>query len=299
MEINLRLRLFVVAVSYVLVLQGLACSAKDTHSKTPAKMLVPTIAPPTAEWPVFPTSESQDKDKPAQDTNSASGASATEVSPAGTNDAPKAPTETPDSQSAEIPSANAGVAPTPVAPAEPVALTPAQMEPHKRPVPEGYNAAAELFKQKKFPQAQKAFENIIKSGVADVNTHLCLGHCFLQQKMYSKAVKEFDWLSEHAKNSISLKNTCGATARSLRYYMSGVCPSPCIKANDPRWHLINGKRWITIRYSSRTGMNYSEHHIGEIIANENGVPVSKGQCPTCGGTGQIAKLKDGDPMPRL
>lgn len=296
----MRSRYFFVAVSYVLVLQGVASVAKDTPSKAQTKKPMPTIAPPTAEWPVFPTPEIQTKDKPTQESSSAIGEnSKPEVQQALPNDATKPDVETPGTQSIDAPPVNTGDVSTKDASAEPLVLTPAQMEPHKRPVPDGYNAAAELFKQKKFPQAQKAFENIIKSGVADVNTHLCLAHCFLQQKQYSKALKEFDWLGEHAKNSISLKNTCGATARTLRYYMSGVCPSPCIKANDPRWHVINGKRWITIRYSSRIGMNYSEHHIGEIIANENGVPVSKGQCPTCGGTGQIAKLKDGDPMPRL
>ena len=288
----MRLRQFSVAISCALVVTGVAGLAKDVPSKTESKKPMPIIAPPTAEWPVFPVPDSKESPKPVQQPEPAGsdpvktdGQSppAADVSPAGVAPAPSGE---------ESATKEASVSP-------PAALTPAQMEPHKRPVPAGYDAAAALFKQKKFAEAQKAFEKIIKSGTADVNTHLCLAHCFLQQRLYSKAVKEFDWLGEYAKNSMTLRNTCGATARTLRYHMSGVCPSPCIKANDPRWHVVNGKRWITIRYSSKVGMNYSEYHIGEIIANENGVPVSKGQCPTCGGTGQISKLKDGDPMPRL
>ncbi len=287
----MRPRYFAVAVSCALFLTGIAGFAKDTSPKTPAKKPIPTIAPPTAEWPVFPVPESKETPKPVQEVSTSSGGAKTEEPPRASGDV---------APSGELPAPAIQVEPESKASAAPPAPpSPAQLEPHKRSVPEGYDAAAALFKQKKFAQAQKAYENIIKSGAADVNTHLCLAHCLLQQKLYSKAVKEFDWLSEYAKNSTSLRNSCGATARTLKYYLSGVCPSPCIKAKDPRWHIINGKPWITICYSSKTAMNYSELHIGELIANENGVPVSKGVCPTCGGTGQIAKLKDGDPMPRL
>ncbi|MBS1957805.1 MAG: hypothetical protein JST89_26710, partial [Cyanobacteria bacterium SZAS-4] len=120
------------------------------------------------------------------------------------------------------------------------------MEPHKRPVPEGYAAAAELFKQRKFPQAEKEFEKIVQSGTADVNTHLCLAHCFLQQKIYTKAVKEFDWLAKYAKNSMTLQKSCEATARSLRNAMSGFCPASCLKINDPRWTMQAGHKVLLL-----------------------------------------------------
>ncbi len=48
---------------------------------------------------------------------------------------------------------------------------------------------------------KKEFEAIVATGTADINTHLCLAHCYLQQKIYSKAVKEFDLLSKHAKTA--------------------------------------------------------------------------------------------------
>jgi tetratricopeptide (TPR) repeat protein len=174
------------------------------------------------------------------------------------------------------------------------------MEPHKRPVPAAYAAAAELYKQKKFPQAAKAFEAIIQSGVANVDTHLSLAYCYLLQRLYSKAVKEFEWVAKYGKNSMTLQRQCGQTASSLRTYMAGVCPAPCLKANDPRWFLKpDGKHWISVSYSRKATWIFSENHIGEYVANENGIPVLKGTCPVCGGTGRVKILKDGDPAPRI
>ena len=175
----------------------------------------------------------------------------------------------------------------------------ASLDPHKRPVPEGYAAAAELFKQRKFPQAQKEFEKIIASGTADVNTHLCLAHCFLQQKIYSKAIKEFDWLAKYAKNSMSLQKSCEHTARSLRDAMRGICPSSCLKGHDPRWTLKAGAKVIQVPHNGGGYDTLTPNDIGHVVVYEHGNAVVKGTCPVCEGTTQIPVLKDGGPMPRI
>ena len=183
--------------------------------------------------------------------------------------------------------------------AAPPASDVAALDPHKRPVPEGYAAAAELFKQRKFPQAQKEFEKIIQSGTADVNTHLCLAHCFLQQKIYSKAIKEFDWLGKYAKNSMTLQKNCEHTARSLRNAMRGICPANCIKPNDPRWTLKAGEKVIRYPHSGGGYDTFTPNNIGQLIVFEHGNAVIKGTCPVCEGTTEIPVLKDGGPMPRI
>jgi len=252
--------------------------------------MVPTLPPPTADWPDFPDPDaSKPTPEPTADASILPKQESTEPEPVSKTEPSGASLESapPVSETKEAAFAT---------PAEP---TPAQMEPHKRPVPPGYDAAAELYKQKKFPQAAKAFEAIIQKGAANVDTHLSLAYCYLLQRLYSKAVKEFEWVEKYGKNSMTLQKQAGRTAISLRTMISGVCPAPCLKANDPRWHVVNGRRWITIRYSSKSAWNFSDYHVGEFVANENGTPVLKGKCPVCGGTGQVARLKDGDPPPRL
>lgn len=247
-------------------------AADKAADKAQDQPLVPTLPPPTAEWPDFP---GPDASKPS-------------LTPA------------PSTETNAQPQPEAVVQPKAESESQPIPeLTPAQMEPHKRPVPPGYDAAAALYKQKKFPQAAKAFEAIIKGGAANVDTHLSLAYCYLLQRLYSKAVKEFEWVEKYGKNSMTLQKQAGRTAISLRTMISGVCPAPCLKANDPRWFVKDGRRWITIRYSSKRAWNISDYHVGEYVANENGDAVLKGKCPVCGGTGQVARLKDGDPPPRL
>ncbi|MBC8000253.1 MAG: hypothetical protein IAF58_20020 [Leptolyngbya sp.] len=203
------------------------------------------------------------------------------------------------------PGASSAVAPPAVAPAADAAAvvevqqTVESMEPHKRPVPAEYAAAGELFKQRKFALAQKAFEKIIQSGKADINTHLCLAHCFLQQKLYTKAFREFDWLSKYAKNSISLKRSCQATADALRCHLNGVCPSTCIKATDGGWYIKGGHRWKDFPAGTNGRYSWSDAHIGDLVVYEKGIPINKGKCPTCEGSGHVDVLKDGLPMPRL
>ena len=217
-----------------------------------------------------------------------------------------APNTIPPTPSAAAPAAGASVAPTPSAVTPPVgtdlsapASDSASLDPHKRPVPDGYAAAAELFKLHKFPQAQKEFEKIVAGGTADVNTHLCLAHCFLQQKIYSKAIKEFDWLGKYAKNSMSLQKSCEHTARSLRNAMNGICPANCIKGNDPRWTLKAGSKVIQYPHNGGGVDTFTPEQIGQLMVFEHGNAVVKGTCPVCEGTTQIPVLKDGGPMPRI
>lgn len=187
------------------------------------------------------------------------------------------------------------------APAESAAASPsaASLEPHKRPVPAGYAAAAEFFKQRKFAQAQKAFEEIVASGTADINTHLCLAHCYLQQKIYSKAVREFEILSKYAKNSMSLQKSCAATATSLRNAMRGICPANCLKGHDPRWTLKAGSKVIQVPHNGGGYDTLTPNDIGHLIVQEHGNSIVKGICPVCEGTTEVPVLKDGGPMPKL
>ncbi len=248
-------------------------------------------APPSASGPTGVTPASAVAPTPAVSTANPSappaGATATGSTEAGTSPSPTQPVTPP---AATTPSAiDALAAPT----------DSASLEPHKRPVPEGYSAAAELFKQHKFPQAQKEFEKIIASGTADVNTHLCLAHCFLQQKIYSKAIKEFDWLGKYAKNSMSLQKSCEHTARSLRDAMKGICPSTCLKGHDPRWTLKAGAKVIQVPHNGGGYDTLTPNDIGHLVVYEHGNAVVKGTCPVCEGTTQIPVLKDGGPMPRI
>ena len=189
----MRRQLFSVVFCLLLVTVSSAV-AKDSPSKSQEKpMLVPTVPPPTAEWPDFPGPDEKAK---AGDTKPSGEAAVPQVK---TPDAAAAASTTPGTAVETTPSTQ------PVAPdattkeasaASPPELTPAQMEPHKRPVPAGYDAAAELYKAKKFPQAAKAFEAIIQKGAANVDTHLSLAYCYLLQRLYSKAAKEFEWVEK-------------------------------------------------------------------------------------------------------
>ena len=307
-------QLFSVLLSFCFVAgsSGLAKGTSEgAKTTTKPKLLVPTLPPPTADWPEVPPS--------ASSPSGTGPSSAASPNPAQNPSEPAATTTTPSSEApasaptnvsppvvsptgSELPSSSNIAPQTDAAAVSPPAVeqSPAQMEPHKRPVPAAYAAAAELYKQKKFPQAAKAFEAIIQSGVANVDTHLSLAYCYLLQRLYSKAVKEFEWVAKYGKNSMTLQRQCGQTASSLRTYMAGVCPAPCLKANDPRWFLKpDGKHWISVSYSRKATWIFSENHIGEYVANENGIPVLKGTCPVCGGTGRVKILKDGDPAPRI
>lgn len=231
-------------------------------------------------------------------------------SPATTMSAPStssAPVAAPAGAPGGAAATTAPIAPTASTPDEtPATVEPtsavsgaAALEPHKRPVPDGYAAAAELFKARKFAQAQKEFEAIVATGTADINTHLCLAHCYLQQKIYSKAIKEFDLLSKHAKNSMSLQKSCAQTATSLRNAMRGICPANCLKGHDPRWTLKAGNKVIQVPHNGGGYDTLTPNDIGHLIVYEHGNVVVKGTCPVCEGTTEVPVLKDGGPMPRI
>lgn len=299
----MRASLVSVALSSLLLLAGNPGLADNDSAVvkggTPSSASGPTsVTPPSAEVPAAtaPTSNSS---------------APTAAPAAGATDAGKAATGTTATTTVGTTTTGtttAGITPSPT---QPAATTPAvtdasaassdsaSLDPHKRPVPDGYAAAAELFKQRKFPQAQKEFEKIIASGTADVNTHLCLAHCFLQQKIYSKAIKEFDWLSKYAKNSMSLQKSCEHTARSLRDAMKGICPSICLKGHDPRWTLKAGAKVIQVPHNGGGYDTLTPNDIGHLVVSEHGNAVVKGTCPVCEGTTQIPVLKDGGPMPRI
>jgi hypothetical protein len=160
------------------------------------------------------------------------------------------------------------------------------------------DAALKLYSARKWALAQKSFEGFIKNGTADVKTHQCLAYCYYYQRIYSKALVQFDWIAKNAKR-ISEKDSAANTARVLRCYRAGICPANCIKANDPRWHKLAGhgdELWMTFPGAHGTH-SWSEHHIGQLIRYENGDAINDGVCPTCGGTGTVTVLKDGAPPP--
>jgi hypothetical protein len=159
------------------------------------------------------------------------------------------------------------------------------------------DTAMKLFKERKWALAQKSFEGFINSGKADVQTHQCLAYCYYYQRIYSKAMVQFDWVAKNATH-ISEKNSAANTARVLRCYRAGICPANCIKANDPRWAKVSGLDGLWISFRSTNGYHrWSEHHIGEVISYVNGEPQNVGRCPTCGGSGTVTVLKDGAPPP--
>jgi tetratricopeptide (TPR) repeat protein len=188
------------------------------------------------------------------------------------------------------------------APAKGTKASPQRGKPADIPPPKGLNQAVKLYSASKFDLAAKQFQKFIKDGVADVNTHAYLAYCLYNMKMYTKALKEFDWVAKNATHSITLQRSAENSARTLRCYMSGVCPGNCLKANDPRWHHAHVQGhpdtdlWIDFHYAHGS-KSWSQNHIGDVIEYVNGEPTNKGTCPICGGTTRVAVLKDGDPVP--
>jgi hypothetical protein len=272
---QMRASLAMVFLSSFMFLAGNPSLAADNEAATAASVTKPVeaAAPPAA---TSPTSSPQTGSSPA-------------VVPSGSAT---------DTAATSAPSSTQSGTP-PVAEPASAAAGAAALEPHKRPVPDGYAAAAELFKARKFAQAQKEFEAIVTTGTADINTHLCLAHCYLQQKIYSKAVKEFDLLSKHAKNSMSLQKSCAQTATSLRNAMRGICPANCLKGHDPRWTLKAGNKVILVPHNGGGYDTLTPNDIGHLIVYEHGNVVVKGTCPVCEGTTEVPVLKDGGPMPRI
>lgn len=66
------------------------------------------------------------------------------------------------------------------------------------------------------------------------------------------------------------------------------CPAPCLKGEGfPAKPEADGKRWREVTVKG-IRWRFSEHHIGELLDAENKQVVSKGKCPTCGGTTRVA-----------
>jgi hypothetical protein len=65
------------------------------------------------------------------------------------------------------------------------------------------------------------------------------------------------------------------------------CPRPCLKLSQGVWKMKDGKRWRDFRGRDGGGLSISENHLGELVEMENGKPVNRGKCPTCGGTTKV------------
>jgi len=177
------------------------------------------------------------------------------------------------------------------------AVTPAEkLIPADRSKPAGLDAAVKLYSQRKFALAATQFEKIIQTGTADVNTHAYLAYCLYNMRQYRAASKQYDWVSKYATKSISLQMSAQRSSSTLRLRMAGQCPGSCLKASDPRWQNDAKGRWI--RFSTKGGWSaVSTAHIGQVFVVEHGELVGKGTCPICGGSGTVAVLHDGDPVP--
>jgi hypothetical protein len=64
------------------------------------------------------------------------------------------------------------------------------------------------------------------------------------------------------------------------------CPSHCLTLREGKWEKWEGKIWRKFYYTDNGTQHcasWSSGHAGQVIAYENGKPVNKGTCPTCGG----------------
>jgi hypothetical protein len=164
-----------------------------------------------------------------------------------------------------------------------------------KPAPAGQAAALKLYGQHKYPLAQQAFQKLINEGAANTETHMYLAYSFYYQRIYTKALKEFDWVGKYG---VGFKNTYKAdqTSMALRTLMRGICPGNCLKPGDSRWSMVDGH--MIAKYRVTDGWKgFSEGHMGDVIEIINGEPFDMGKCPICGGTGTIQPLHDGSPLP--
>ncbi len=216
--------------------------------------------------------------------------------------APEAPvSETPANPAAPAPSnstqcnSNSPVDEKPVS--APVPVKPVAISKPVEKFPPGYEAAVKAFNEKKYPSAIAQFENLIKGGATNEAIHNYLAQCYYYQRAYSKAIKEYEWVAKNGKNGISLQHSAAKMARTLKCYMSGVCPENCVKANDPRWQTSPGHPGLWIKFNTPDGPHYlSRVHIGQTLTLHGGHPHAGERCPVCRGTGKVRALKDGDPL---
>ncbi len=171
-------------------------------------------------------------------------------------------------------------------------------KPKEKPAPAAQAAAVKLYTAGKFAPAAAQFEKFIKDGSANVDTHAYLAYCEYRQRHYTKAIRQFDWVAKNTPDNYKLRTSAEKSSALLRSQMSGICPNQCLKPNDPRWQRDgNGQRMI--KWSITDGWaGVSDQHMGQIVVFRNGTIVNLGTCPTCGGTGTVQPLRDGDPVPK-
>lgn len=98
--------------------------------------------------------------------------------------------------------------------------------------------------------------------------------------------------SEEKKECFQCKGT-GQTKCSGASCQSGMkdCAGPCLKLSVGTWEKIPGEdpNKIFRKYPKPGGWQaWSQHHLGEVIEIQNGVPVNIGACKVCGGKGKVS-----------
>jgi hypothetical protein len=65
------------------------------------------------------------------------------------------------------------------------------------------------------------------------------------------------------------------------------CPGPCLKLSVGKWEMIQGMLCRRFPYKGPLKA-WSDHHLGEVIEMQNGVPTNIGKCTICGGKTTVA-----------
>lgn len=83
----------------------------------------------------------------------------------------------------------------------------------------------------------------------------------------------------------------GSVGKCLNKCVDGKspCPETCLKASQFASLPVqpDGKKHKTFKNKDGSSLWWSEGHVGELVALENGVWVNKGKCPTCAGSSQV------------
>jgi hypothetical protein len=90
-------------------------------------------------------------------------------------------------------------------------------------------------------------------------------------------------------------NGQGTTACAARGCVNGKadCPGSCMRLNRGSWiHMTvaghdPSELWQKFPYGRGGYQAFNQNHVGEVVVYENGMPVNKGKCPTCGGTTKV------------
>jgi len=87
-------------------------------------------------------------------------------------------------------------------------------------------------------------------------------------------------------------NGTGQAKCTVKSCVNGMCdcPGQCLKLSEGNWEFgQEDLRWRKFTYPGGWA-SWSERHLGQIIAYEDGKPVNKGVCPQCNGTTKIKCL---------